>query len=47
VVPATQEVEVGESWSDAGPRQKCENLSEKHNKKQKHWGRGSSGRALD
>jgi hypothetical protein len=29
IVPTMQEAEVGGSWSEAGPKQKCETLSEK------------------
>jgi hypothetical protein len=29
VISVTQEVKVGGSWSEAGPGQKCETLSEK------------------
>jgi hypothetical protein len=35
IIPATQEVEVGESWSEASPIKKQETLSE--TLKQKDW----------
>jgi hypothetical protein len=46
VIPATQEAEVGGSWSEAGPGKNIETLSEEQAKKQKIWRCGSSGRVL-
>jgi hypothetical protein len=38
IIPATWEVEVGGSWSKAGPRQKHETLSEKQTKAKRAGG---------